>query len=229
MLDDMRLRKLSAKTQSAYLRAASNFARHLERSPVAATVDDLRNYQLRLADSGTSPISLNAATIGLTFFFDVTRDWLEVMAKMRPVRLPQKLPPPVDSKRRAMARSRLGRLGAPHNPFRLLLGLLRSPLFLQGHAGLLLGFSLALSFFRHGGVSQWFRRKRKGTAPGRNRSNAESQRIAPEAGIQAQPSDLQRHEQEPGGLRPQVARQRTLPCFMAAHLLPWVMEKAPRP
>jgi len=92
MLDDMRLRKLNPKTQSAYLRAVSNFARYLGRAPDTATVEDLRNYQLHLVDHGTSPISLNAAITGLKFFFDVTLDRLELMAKMRPVRLPQKLP-----------------------------------------------------------------------------------------------------------------------------------------
>ena len=40
----------------------------------------------------STPISLNAAITGLKFFFDVTLDRLELMAKMRPVRLPQKLP-----------------------------------------------------------------------------------------------------------------------------------------
>jgi len=92
MLDDMRLRKLNPKTQSAYLRAVSNFARYLGRAPDTATVEDLRNYQLYLVDHGTSPISLNAAITGLKFFFDVTLDRLELMAKMRPVRVPQKLP-----------------------------------------------------------------------------------------------------------------------------------------
>jgi len=60
MLDDMRLRKLNPKTQSAYLRSVSNFARYLGRAPDTATVEDLRNYQLYLVDHGTSPISLNA-------------------------------------------------------------------------------------------------------------------------------------------------------------------------
>jgi integrase/recombinase XerD len=92
MLDDMRLRKLNPKTQSAYLRSVSNFARYLGRAPDTATVEDLRNYQLYLVDHGTSPISLNAAITGLKFFFDVTLDRLELMAKMRPVRVPQKLP-----------------------------------------------------------------------------------------------------------------------------------------
>jgi len=93
MIEDMRLRQLNPKTQSGYLRSVSNFARYLGRSPATATIEDLRNYQLHLVDSGTSPISLNAAISGLKFFFDVTLDRLELMAKMRPVRVPQKPPP----------------------------------------------------------------------------------------------------------------------------------------
>ena len=92
MLDDMRMRKLNPKTQSGYLRAVRNFAKYLGRSPDTATVEDLRNYQLHLVDTGTSPISLNAAIVGLKFFFDITLDRGELMAKMQPVRIPQKLP-----------------------------------------------------------------------------------------------------------------------------------------
>lgn len=92
MLDDLRMRKLSPKTQSAYIRAVRNFTQYLGRSPDTATIDDLRNYQLHLVDAGTSPTSLNAAIIGLKFFFDVTLDRGELMAKMRPVRVPQRLP-----------------------------------------------------------------------------------------------------------------------------------------
>ena len=90
MLDDLRMRKLNPKTQSAYIRAVRNFTKYLGRSPDTATVDDLRNYQLHLLDAGTSPMSLNAAIIGLKFFFDVTLDRGELMAKMRPVRIPQR-------------------------------------------------------------------------------------------------------------------------------------------
>ena len=92
MLDDLRIRKLSPKTQSAYIRAVRNFTKYLGRAPDTATIDDLRNYQLHLVDAGTSPTSLNAAIIGLKFFFDVTLDRAELMAKMRPVRVPQRLP-----------------------------------------------------------------------------------------------------------------------------------------
>ena len=92
MLDDMRLRKLEPKTQSGYLRAVKRFADYLGRSPTTATVEDLRHYQLHLVDTGTSPITLNASIVGLKFFFDVTLDRGELMAKMHPVKVPQRLP-----------------------------------------------------------------------------------------------------------------------------------------
>lgn len=92
MLDDMRMRKLSPKTQSSYIRAVRNFTQYLGRSPDTATVEDLRRYQLHLVDTGTSPMSLNAAIMGLKFFFDITLDRGELMARMQPVRIPHKLP-----------------------------------------------------------------------------------------------------------------------------------------
>lgn len=42
MLDDMRMRKLSPKTQSSYIRAVRRFAGFLGRSPDTATDEDLR-------------------------------------------------------------------------------------------------------------------------------------------------------------------------------------------
>jgi integrase/recombinase XerD len=92
MIDDMRMRKLSPKTQSHYLRAVRQFAGYLGHSPDIATVEDLRRYQLHLVDHGISPVSLNAAITGLKFFFDITLDRAELMAKMQPVRVPRTLP-----------------------------------------------------------------------------------------------------------------------------------------
>ena len=62
------------------------------RAPDTATVEDLRRFQLHLVDSGTSPISLNAAITALKFFFEVTLGQGELMAKMQPVRVPRTLP-----------------------------------------------------------------------------------------------------------------------------------------
>ena len=92
MTDDMRMRKLSPKTQSGYIRAVRQFAAYLGRSPDTASTEDLRNYQLHLVDHGISPVSLNAAISGLKFFFDITLDRAELMARMQPVRVPRTLP-----------------------------------------------------------------------------------------------------------------------------------------
>lgn len=92
MIDDMRMRKFGEKTQLDYLRAVRNFAKYLGRSPDTAVVEDLRRYQLHLVDQGTLPASLNSAISGLKFFFNVTLDRGELMAKMQPVHLPRRLP-----------------------------------------------------------------------------------------------------------------------------------------
>ena len=92
MLEDMRMRKLEPRTQEAYIRAVRKLAAWLHRSPDTATVEDLRNFQLHLVDTGTSPMTLNVTLTGLRFFFDVTLERLELMARMHPVKLPHKLP-----------------------------------------------------------------------------------------------------------------------------------------
>ena len=92
MIDDMRMCKLSEKTQLQYIRAVRRLAGFLGRSPDTVTVEDLRRYQLHLVDHGASPVSINAAITGLKFFLDVTLDRRELIAKMRPVRVPRKLP-----------------------------------------------------------------------------------------------------------------------------------------
>ena len=92
MLEDMTLRKLSDKTQSAYIRAVRGLAGYLHRVPDTATPEDLRQYQLHLVETGVSPMSINAAITGLKFFFDVTVERADAMARMSPVRVPHKLP-----------------------------------------------------------------------------------------------------------------------------------------
>jgi len=92
LLDDMRMRKLSPKTQSGYIRTVSRLYGWLGRSPDTATAEDLRRYQLHLVDHGISPISLNVTITGLKFFFETTLDRPEVMTKMHPVPVPRKIP-----------------------------------------------------------------------------------------------------------------------------------------
>jgi integrase/recombinase XerD len=92
MIDDMRMRKLGSKTQSAYIRHVRRLAAFLGRSPDTATGEDLRLFQLHLVDQGMSAGSLNQTITGLKFFFDVTLNHAELIAKMHPVPTPRKLP-----------------------------------------------------------------------------------------------------------------------------------------
>jgi len=92
MIEDMRMRKLSEKTQAHYIRAVRRLAAFLGRSPDTAKADDLRSFQLHLVDHGISPVSLNAAITGLKFFFETTLGQGGLVAGMRPVRVPRTLP-----------------------------------------------------------------------------------------------------------------------------------------
>jgi len=92
MVDDMRMRKLDPKTQDAYIRAVRRLTAFLKRSPDAATIEDLRNFQLHMVDSGASPSALSATLTALKFFFAVTVRRPDLTVGMQSVRLPQKLP-----------------------------------------------------------------------------------------------------------------------------------------
>lgn len=92
MIDDMRMRKLGAKTQSGYIRAVVQLSRFLDRSPDTATADDLRRYQLHMVDHGISAITLNASITALKFFFEVTVRRGDVMDQMSTVHVPRTLP-----------------------------------------------------------------------------------------------------------------------------------------
>jgi len=92
MIEDLTLRKLSEKTQAAYIRAVFSLAAWLRRSPDTATAEDLRLYQLYLVEHGVSAVTINATITGLNFFFETTLDRPETMAKMSHVDEPRKLP-----------------------------------------------------------------------------------------------------------------------------------------
>lgn len=92
MIDDMTLRKLNPKTQDAYLRSVIKLTRFLSRSPDAASPEDLRRFQLHLAQHGVSNQTINATITGLRFFFETTLDDHQALSKMSTVREPRKLP-----------------------------------------------------------------------------------------------------------------------------------------
>ena len=92
MIDDMRLRKLSPKTQIGYIRAVKKLTQFLGRSPDTASAEDLRRFQLHLVSTGVSNITLNATVTALRFFFRVTLGRAEAVDKISTVAQPRKLP-----------------------------------------------------------------------------------------------------------------------------------------
>ena len=92
MIEDMHLRKLAPKTQSAYIRGVKKLGDFLGHSPHTATREDLRRFQLYLAEQGTSRITLNATITALRFLFEVTLDRKNVVDKLSTVPVPRKLP-----------------------------------------------------------------------------------------------------------------------------------------
>jgi len=92
MIEDLRMRQLNGKTQVAYIRAVRRFAGFLGRSPDTATAEDLRRFQLHMAEQGTSSMTINATITGLRFFFEITLGRGELMTMMSAVHEPHRLP-----------------------------------------------------------------------------------------------------------------------------------------
>lgn len=92
MLDDMAMRKLSPKTQKGYVRSVKRFVHFFGRSPDEAEAEDLRRFQLHLAQSGVSAGNINGMLTGLRFFYSVTLSRPEVLAKVCHVAEEEKLP-----------------------------------------------------------------------------------------------------------------------------------------
>ena len=82
MIEDMTARKLGAGTQRLHISSCKRFAAFLQRSPDAATVEDIRRFQLHLAETGTSIPNRNRIMTGLRFLFRVTLRRLDVVAEI---------------------------------------------------------------------------------------------------------------------------------------------------
>ena len=71
MIEDMTIRKLAPKTQQGYIRTIKNFAVFLGRSPDTASLEDVRRFQLHLAEKGADTPTVNHTVSALRFFFRV--------------------------------------------------------------------------------------------------------------------------------------------------------------
>ena len=92
MIDDMTARRFKEKVQKDYVRHVRNFAAFLGRSPDTATSDDLRRYQLHMAQQQISAGSINAAIAALRFFCIVTLERPDLVRPLRVVNEPRKAP-----------------------------------------------------------------------------------------------------------------------------------------
>jgi integrase/recombinase XerD len=92
MIEDMTARKLCAGTQRGHIRACKRFAAFLKRSPDTATLEDLRTFQLHLAETAVSICTRNRIMTGLRFLFRVTLRRLDLAEEVYHLREPQKLP-----------------------------------------------------------------------------------------------------------------------------------------
>jgi site-specific recombinase XerD len=92
MIDDMTARRFTLATRKDYVRNVRKFAAFLGRSPDTATSDDLRRFQLQMAQQQVSPWSINAAIAALRFFFTVTLERPDLVRPLRIVNEPRKAP-----------------------------------------------------------------------------------------------------------------------------------------
>jgi integrase/recombinase XerD len=92
MIEDMTIRKFAPKTQHDYVQRVKNFAAFLGRSPDTARFEDVRRYQLHLAESGVGVPTLNQTVATLRFFFRITLKRHEIVEHTTFIHEPRKLP-----------------------------------------------------------------------------------------------------------------------------------------
>jgi len=92
MIEDMNSRKLNVHTQRSHIHSCKRFAAFLKRSPDTATAEDLRQFQLHLAESGTSICNRNRIMTGVRFLYRVTLRRPDLAAEIYHLREPQKIP-----------------------------------------------------------------------------------------------------------------------------------------
>ena len=92
MIEDMKARKLCAGTQRGHIHSCKRFAAFLNRSPGTATTEDIRRFQLHLAEAGVSICNRNRIMTGLRFLFRVTLRRLDLANEVYHIREPQKIP-----------------------------------------------------------------------------------------------------------------------------------------
>jgi integrase/recombinase XerD len=92
MIEDMTARKLGPHSQRSHIYSCKRFAAFLKRSPDTATADDIRRFQLYLAEAGLSICNRNRIMTGVRFLFRVTLRRHDLAAEIYHLKEPVKLP-----------------------------------------------------------------------------------------------------------------------------------------
>ena len=97
MIEEIRLRNFSPRTEQSYVAAMVGLVKHYHRSPDQLTQDEIRCYLLHLKERGLSPSSRNVAISGMKFFYHQILGWDEQKLFLPPRkgmwRLPEVLSP----------------------------------------------------------------------------------------------------------------------------------------
>ena len=75
MIEEMKLRNFSPRTQQSYLGAMVGLVKHYRRSPDQLTQEEIRSYLLHLQKRGLSASSRNVAISGMKFFYHQMLGW----------------------------------------------------------------------------------------------------------------------------------------------------------
>jgi integrase/recombinase XerD len=92
MIEEMKLRNFSARTQQSYLGAMVGLVKHYRRSPDQLTQEEIRSYLLHLQKRGLSASSRNVAISGMKFFYHQMLGWNDKHLFIPPRRRSWQLP-----------------------------------------------------------------------------------------------------------------------------------------
>jgi integrase/recombinase XerD len=92
MIEDMTARKLGPQSQRSHIYSCKRFTAFLKRSPDTATADDIRRFQLHLAESGITICNRNRIMTGVKFLFRVTLRRHDLAAEIYHLKEPERLP-----------------------------------------------------------------------------------------------------------------------------------------
>lgn len=92
MIEEMKLRNFSHRTEQCYVAAMVGLVRYYGRSPDQLTQEEIRSYLLHLQERGLSPSSRNVAISGMKFFYHQILGWNEQRLFLPPRKKSWRLP-----------------------------------------------------------------------------------------------------------------------------------------